>query len=200
MVNINPRPKILSTSKSKSKNTMPTSRLEEIPGEEGMMTDVIQILHEDHLKVLDLFFQFTCLADNKEKKQLVEEILQELYLHTTVEEELVYPKARKGGEDMEDMMDEAETEHHVSKVVMAELATMKPTDDLYDAKVTVLSELIRHHVREEEKEMFKKIEEAGLDVEAIGKQVLKRKEELKSTYSPDNVGEIWEELEEFKEE
>lgn len=142
--------------------------------------DIQHLLHKDHALVADLFFEFSQAEKPAEKKELVAQILSELYIHATVEEEIVYPAVRKKGEDVEDLMDEADTEHHMVKVLMAELANMEPSEKYFDAKVTVLCELVKHHVAEEEKEMFEKIEQADIDGEAVAKKVLARKEELKT--------------------
>jgi len=197
MPNINPKSTNSST-KSKHKTTASIDFRDNIS--QCMPLDVIEVLHQDHAKVEDLFFQYRFLEDSKHKKQLVEEILQELYVHATVEEELVYPQIRESydEEDVQDMMDEADTEHHVAKIVMAELAVMKPSDDHYDAKVTVLGELVKHHVGEEEKEMFKKIKESKMDLEKLGEEVLKRKQELKEESTPSDIAKIWKELKGFR--
>jgi hemerythrin superfamily protein len=139
--------------------------------------DVVQILHRDHQTVAEMFFQYTQLEEDDEKKELVAEIIKELSIHAQVEEELVYPAIR-AAEDSEDMMDEADTEHHVVKYLLAELSEMEPDDDHYDSKVTVLCELVNHHVQEEEKEIFEKLEDADLDLEELGSKVMSRKEEL----------------------
>ncbi len=199
MPTMNPKSKN-SGLKSKHKIT-PTSLVDSKDDiSELLPIDVIEILHQDHARVDNLFFQYRFLQENKDKKQLVEEILKELYVHATVEEELVYPQIRKSSEeeDVQDVMDEADTEHHVAKVVMGELAVMKPSDDHYDAKVTVLCELIKHHVGEEEKEMFKKLKESEIDLEKLGEEVLKRKKELEQESAASGIAKIWKELKEFK--
>jgi hemerythrin superfamily protein len=140
--------------------------------------DVVQILHRDHQTVAEMFFQYKQLEEDDEKKELVAEIIKELSIHAQVEEELVYPAIREAAEDSEDMMDEADTEHHVVKYLLAELSEMEPDDDHYDSKVTVLCELVNHHVQEEEKEIFEKLEDADLDLEELGSKVMSRKEEL----------------------
>ena len=143
----------------------------------AVTTDLLQVLHKDHKNVQEMFFQFTQLEDNRDKKKLVSQIITELSIHARAEEEIVYPAIRKAV-DAEDLMDEADTEHHVVKFLLAELGEMSPADDHYDAKVTVLCELVKHHVDEEEKEIFEKIKMADLDLEKLGKKVIDRKEEL----------------------
>ncbi len=140
-------------------------------------TDLLQVLHKDHKNVSELFFQFSQEDDDKEKKAIVTRIIKELTLHAKAEEDVVYPAVRDGADDAEDIMDEADTEHHVVKFLLAELSDMSPKDEYFDAKVTVLCELVKHHVEEEEKEMFDKIKDADLDLEALGQEFLDHKEE-----------------------
>ncbi len=140
--------------------------------------EVTDLLHEDHQKVRNLFFEFSAAEKSTEKQTLVKEILTELHVHSTVEEEIVYPLVKQEAEEGQELVDEAETEHRVVKFLMAELSTMKPSDDQFDAKVLVLCELVNHHIREEEKEMFKKLRESGEDLEELAEQVMARKDEL----------------------
>jgi hemerythrin superfamily protein len=146
--------------------------------------NVIQLLHDDHRKVKEMFFQYEQLKDHKDKEELVKTILKELYVHSAAEEEIVYPAVRKQAEDADCMMDEADTEHHVVKVLITELSEMKATDDHYDAKVMVLGELVDHHVKEEEKEMFHKMEEAEMDLEKLAEKVNERKMALQAEPIP----------------
>jgi hemerythrin superfamily protein len=164
-----------------NKAEKPATKQAKVDYSEG---EVQQILHEDHEKVDDLFFQFSQEDDDTAKADLVETIIKELYMHATVEEELVYPVVRKDVEDSEEMMDEADTEHSMIKVLLSQLQSMKPGDDHYDAKVTVLGELVKHHVREEEKEMFKEIHESDIGAEALGAAILLRKKELQTKAVP----------------
>jgi hypothetical protein len=144
---------------------------------EPAMPPITELLHADHQKVKDLFFKFKEAEKGAEKEKIVEKILMELFVHSTVEEELVYShvkKVKEGGE----LVDEANTEHRIVKFLMAELSEMSSKDELFDAKVTVLCELVNHHIGEEEKEMFKKLHDSGMDLEKISQRVMKRKEEL----------------------
>lgn len=150
----------------------------------AVLTDVTQVLHEDHLKVRDLFFQFKKAEESSKKEELVKQILTELHIHSTAEEEIVYPAVESEAEEGGELVDEAETEHRVVKFLMAELSEMAADDDQYDAKVLVLCELVDHHIREEEKEMFKKLRESEADLEELAQQVLEKKEELKSLPLP----------------
>jgi len=145
--------------------------------------DVTELLHKDHQKVRELFFDFTNTEDEKEKEQLVKQIITELFIHAKAEEEIVYSEVEELAEG-EDIIKEAETEHRMVKYLMAELQGMKASEELFDAKVTVLCELVNHHVREEEKEMFKKLRESDVDLEELAEKVESRKEELKSKPLP----------------
>ena len=140
--------------------------------------DVTELLHQDHMKVSELFFQFSKSEDESEKEDLVKQILTELHVHAKVEEEVVYPTVEDEAEEGEELVGEAEVEHKMIKYLMAELSQMTGDDEELDAKVTVLCELVKHHVREEEKEMFKKLRESGVDLEDLAEQAQDRKEEL----------------------
>ena len=140
--------------------------------------DAITLLTADHDKVKKLFKSFESSGSNADKKEaLVAEICTELTMHATIEEEIFYPAAREALEE-QDLLDEAEVEHASAKELIAQLEDMKPGDELYDAKVTVLGEYIDHHVKEEQEAMFPKIWKAKLDLNALGAQMKARKEEL----------------------
>ena len=152
--------------------------------------DAFELLKADHQKVKGLFRQFKQLKQDEgsgaEKTELVKEICEELKRHTQLEEELFYPAVREAisGDELEegaDLMDEALVEHAAAKDLIAQLEEMDVDDELYDAKVTVLSEQIDHHVKEEEGEMFPKAKRAKLDKQSLGAQMAARKLELKST-------------------
>jgi len=142
--------------------------------------DAIALLKADHRKVEKLFESFEKARDQQRKQSLVREICTELSIHARIEEEIFYPSC-KGKIQDESTLDEAYVEHDGAKVLIAELAQGSPQDEFYEAKVTVLSELIKHHVKEEEKRaegLFAQAREAGLDVDALGEKLLSRKEEL----------------------
>jgi hemerythrin-like domain-containing protein len=112
----------------------------------------------------------------------------ELTVHAALEEELIYPAIRSEI-DAEDLMDEAVEEHHVVHVLIAELKKMQPGDERYDAKFTVLGELCKHHIKEEEDEMLPKAEKSDIDWEELSAKVMKRKDQLmKQTASPSKNG------------
>nr|WP_246860793.1 hemerythrin domain-containing protein [Noviherbaspirillum sp. UKPF54] len=116
--------------------------------------------------------------DDESKQLLVENTCAELTIHAQVEEELFYPALREAIDDL-DLLDEAEVEHASAKQLITELAAMQPEDDLYDAKFTVLGEYVKHHIQEEEKEMFPKAKKADLDLEGLGDEIRQRKLELR---------------------
>jgi hemerythrin superfamily protein len=146
--------------------------------------DAIALLTADHREVAEMFEQFEQLGDRAttSKEKLKDKICKALIAHTTIEEEIFYPAVRAAKvEEGEDMVDEAIVEHASAKDLIKQLQEMQPDDDLYDAKVKVLSEQIEHHVKEEEKEMFPKAKKAGLDLLALGQEMALRKQELMST-------------------
>jgi hemerythrin superfamily protein len=139
--------------------------------------DAVALLKADHRAVEKLFAQFEKAKDTDRKKALADKICLELKIHTQIEEEIFYPTSREFLED-EDIVDEAVVEHAAAKELIAEIETMQPGEDLYDAKVTVLQEQIEHHVEEEETEYFPKLKKTDMDMKAIGVQLKTRKEEL----------------------
>ena len=141
--------------------------------------DAVALLKADHRKVEDLFEKFEKAKSDSVKKSLVQEICTELSVHTAIEEEIFYPACT--GKIEEDLVKEAYVEHDGAKVMIAELIASEPGDDFYDAKVKVLSEEIKHHVKEEERRsegLFAQAREAGLDMDALGEQLRARKKEL----------------------
>jgi hemerythrin superfamily protein len=154
---------------------MPTSTKKAAGG--APEQDAIAMLMADHKKVKKLFSNFDKLKEegsDVDKSALVEQICNELKIHTELEEEIFYPAVRKAIDDS-DLMDEALVEHAGAKDLIAQLEDASPDDDLYDAKVTVLGEQINHHVKEEEGEMFPKAKKAKVDTGALGATMLKRK-------------------------
>ena len=151
-------------------------------------TDAIALLKADHRKVEDLFEKFEKARDAGRKKALAQEICTELCVHTIIEEEIFYPACKGKVED--DLMDESYVEHDGAKVMIAELLAGSPDDDFYDAKMTVLSEEIKHHVKEEEKPgegVFAQAREGDLDTEALGERMAARKKELLAKFKAEGL-------------
>lgn len=115
---------------------------------EQQFTDAIALLKADHRKVEELFDQFEQTSDTSAKQKIAQQICLELKIHTLIEEEIFYPAFRGKIEDS--TLDEANVEHDGAKLLVNDISTGSAKDDFYDAKVTVLSEEIRHHVHEEE--------------------------------------------------
>ena len=141
--------------------------------------DAIALLKADHRKVEDLFEKFEAAKDSARKKALAQEICTELSVHATIEEEIFYPACKGKVED--DLLSESYVEHDGAKVMIAELLAGSPDNEFYDAKMTVLSEEIKHHVKEEEKPgegVFAQARDGGVDMDALGERMAKRKQEL----------------------
>jgi hypothetical protein len=143
--------------------------------------DAIALLKADHRVVEDLFEKYE--TARAKKADIAEQICMELTIHTMIEEEIFYPACREAGVESE-MMDEANVEHDGAKTLIAELEAGSPDDEFYDAKVKVLSEEIKHHVKEEEKRggIFSGAREAGMDLAAVGEQLAARKEALMAQF------------------
>lgn len=144
-------------------------------------TDATHILTKDHREVEALFARFEKAGGAKEKGQIADKICTELKIHAQIEEEVFYP-ALKGKID-DDLLKEAYVEHDGAKILINEILASSPDDEFFDSKVTVLKEEIEHHVKEEEKQhdnMFQQARAADVDLDALGEQMLARKEELKA--------------------
>jgi hemerythrin superfamily protein len=144
--------------------------------------DATQILTADHKKVSKIFADFEKIKDrdSEAKQQLVKKACDELTVHSQVEEELFYPALHEAlKENDQDLVDEAEVEHASIKQLIETLKTCDPEDRLYDANVTVLSEYVKHHVKEEQDEIFPKARKAkDLDLNQIGEEITARKMQL----------------------
>ena len=139
---------------------------------------VLDMLADDHKKVQKMFRQFEKMRDDMAAKQeLVEKCCAELTVHAQLEEELFYPALRDSIKQV-DLLLEAQVEHDSAKQLIEELSSMRPDDELYDAKFTVLGEYVKHHIEEEEKQIFPKAKRAGLDLEAMAEEAQERKLEM----------------------
>jgi hemerythrin superfamily protein len=142
--------------------------------------DAIRLLKADHRQVEQWFGQFEKTRSSARKADLASKICQALTVHTQIEEELFYP-AFIGATDDKDTHHEAIVEHAGAKDLIRQIQSSDPEDDYYDAKVKVLSEMIKHHVKEEEQRggMFAEAKQSDMDLRALGEQLLTRKRELK---------------------
>jgi hypothetical protein len=150
--------------------------------------DAIALLKADHRKVEELFASFEAAKGDGRKKALAEQICLELTVHTKIEEDVFYPACEGAVE--EDLLNEAYVEHDGAKVLIAEIEAGGPDDEFYDAKVKVLSEMIEHHVEEEEKRvegMFAQARKAGLDMDDLGQKMADEKARLIAAYKSGGV-------------
>jgi hemerythrin superfamily protein len=143
------------------------------------LPDAIVLLKNDHKTVEKLFKQFEKAGDNahKTKRDIVDKIIEELSIHAAIEEQHFYPTIREKAPDISDDVLEGLEEHHLVKWTLSELTNMSPQAERFDAKVTVLIEMVRHHVEEEEGDMFPKVREAmgRKDLQELGDTMEKAK-------------------------
>jgi len=146
--------------------------------------DAITLLRDDHQKVRKLFREFEGAGESasSERRRIVDQILEELTVHTFIEEQLFYPAVEQlqnggKGETPEDLVKEAEEEHAQVKRLLAELETMDPEEDTFDAKVTVVIDDVTHHADEEENEMFPKVRDlmGRNELQELGRRMLELK-------------------------
>ena len=141
--------------------------------------DAIKLLEADHKVVSTLFKDYDNTESAAKKAKLSEQICLALKVHTQIEEEIFYPASREALKaNQEEMVDEAVVEHASAKALITEIEQMEVGEDLYDAKVKVLGELIEHHVGEEEKEYFPACRKTDMDMTALGSRMAARKDEL----------------------
>ena len=150
--------------------------------------NAIDLLKRDHDDVDKLFADYEDSKDGsgQQKKAIVARICEALTVHARIEEEIFYPAARRAldKDEGKDLIDEAAVEHQTLKDLIARLEEAPLSDPLYDAGVKVLSEYVKHHVKEEENELFPKCKASGMDLEAIGAELTARKEELTKSGTP----------------
>jgi hemerythrin-like domain-containing protein len=143
--------------------------------------DAIKLLKADHKEVADMVEKFENGRLSKDRKvAIAKQICMALTVHAQIEEEIFYPAAREASiRDGEDLLDEAEVEHGSIKELVSAIENASPDDDeLFDARVKVLGEYVKHHVKEEENELFPKVRKSDMDLEEIGAQLSARKQEL----------------------
>ncbi|MEA3139911.1 MAG: hypothetical protein QOK23_2080 [Gammaproteobacteria bacterium] len=143
--------------------------------------DAVALLKADHRQVEDWFDQFSKSRSDSKKEALAAQICSALKAHTTIEEEIFYPAFLAATSD-KDMHHEAIVEHDGAKTLIAQIEGMSAADDYFDAKVTVLSEMIKHHVKEEEQPggMFAEAKKSDMDLKALGEKMLARKATLQA--------------------
>lgn len=141
-------------------------------------------LRAGHKRVNALFEQYEKSRSTAKKKRIVTDICRELSVHAKAEREIFYPAVKAALKDKE-MVPEATVEHATLKELMAQVEGKDPDGEMFDAKIKVLCEYVRHHVKEEETEMFPKARKTKLDMQALGAQIAARKEEPRAAWVPD---------------
>jgi hemerythrin superfamily protein len=137
----------------------------------------LALLRFDHARVDKLFKEFERSGDPDEKQALANTICAELTVHTAIEEEIFYPAARAALDDLE-TLNTAAVEHASAKELIGQIVDGSPRDDLWEAKVLVLGEYIKHHVKEEEEDLFPRVKLSDMDLESLGEEMQARKDEL----------------------
>ena len=135
------------------------------------------MLRADHKRVSDLFAQYEKTRSVPKKKEIVSQICTELSVHAEVEEEIFYPAVKQALKDKE-LVPEATVEHATLKDLIAQVKGVEPDGEMFDAKIKVLSEYVKHHVKEEQNEIFPKAKMTALDMNELGAQMAARKKEL----------------------
>jgi hemerythrin superfamily protein len=169
----------MATASTKTSNAAPSRKTS--ASKPPVAPDAIALLKADHKLVAGLYEQYEKTRSTAKKKTLVATICKELGIHAKAEEEIFYPAVKAALKDKE-MVPEATVEHASLKELMAQVDGKEPDGELFDAKIKVLSEYTKHHVKEEETEMFPKARKTKLDMKALGAQIAARKEELKASW------------------
>jgi hemerythrin-like domain-containing protein len=162
----------MTSTKAPSKSTASTHTHKSKPAQ-----DAITLLREDHDAVSDLFAEYEETHSAPTRKALVAEICTALSVHAQIEEEIFYPAVKRALKDKL-LVPEATVEHAGMKDLIAQLQDVEPDGEMYDAKVQVLSEYVKHHVKEEQTEMFPKAQSSSLDLMDLGAQLAARKADL----------------------
>ncbi len=149
--------------------------------------NAVDLLKADHRKVEDLFESYESAKGAARKKALATQICTELMIHATIEEEIFYPAC--SGEVEDDIIHEAYVEHDGAKVLIAEIIASEPGQEFYDAKIKVLSEEIKHHVKEEEQRdgLFAQAKKAGIDLDELGERLMARKRALTEKFRSEGL-------------
>ena len=153
-----------------ARSTTTSSRSSDAP------RDAIALLKQDHRTVSALFEEFE-KAEEEEQSAIAQRVCQLLTVHATIEEEILYPAAKEAfaDEEEEDLVNEAEVEHGSAKELIAKIEGMSSDDEHFKATVKVLGEYIKHHVKEEENELFPKLKKTELDLKELGGRLSERK-------------------------
>jgi hemerythrin superfamily protein len=176
---------------AKRKTTARAKRAKSTRRAGSAQQDAIALLKADHRQVESWFEQFEKSRSEAKKAELAQKICEALTVHTTIEEEIFYPAFYEATQE-KSIHHEAEVEHDGAKKLIAKIKSSGSEDDYFDARVTVLSEMIKHHVREEEQRdgMFAKARQADMDLRSLGEQLAARKAQLMGGGESDEDGGI----------
>ncbi len=163
-----------STTTTARKSTTPSTTS---PARGARASEATAMLRADHKRVSELFDKFESARTALQKKRIVAEICKELTIHAMIEEEIFYPAFKAALKDKE-LVPEANVEHASVKDLIAQVQDAEPDGEMYDARVKVMGEFVKHHVKEEQNEMFPKAKQTKLDLVALGAQMAERKAEL----------------------
>ena len=168
--------KVNRTAERKSSRSQSSSRNKE---RQQAARNAFDVLEEDHREVEEWFDEYDELKDSDEdrKAALAEKICLALKVHAQIEEEIFYPQAREASHD-NDLLDEALVEHSTVKNLIGEIEAIEVGEELYDAKIRVLGEMVKQHIKEEEEELFPELQSSKMDLGAVGKKLAERKREL----------------------
>lgn len=146
--------------------------------------DAIDLLKQDHRKVEALFKEFRSADDKRTQQSLARQICAELDVHAKVEEKIFYTTAKRDAPESADDVNEGIVEHEGIKRLVKQLSTMAASDEMFESRMTVLEEYVKHHVKEEESAMFPKIVESNLDLKVLGKKIVNEKHKLQAASKP----------------
>jgi hemerythrin superfamily protein len=144
---------------------------------QGASPSALELLEQDHREVEEWFEEYNQLRDDNRKGALAKKICLALKVHAQIEEDIFYPQARAATKD-NNLLDEAAVEHATVKHLIGEIEVMEVGEELYDAKIRVLGEMVKHHIKEEEEELFPELVLAKIDLDAVGRELAERKKEL----------------------
>src|SRR5690606_21499366 len=169
--------KILRKQKENSMATATATKKKPETKKTSKAVEAIKLLRADHRLVNGLFEEYENTTSVKKKRELVAQICTELTVHAQIEEEIFYPAVKQALKDKE-LIPEATVEHNTLKQLIAEVEGKEPDGEMFDARIKVMSEYVKHHVKEEQTEIFPKAKTTKLDMEELGALLMERKEEL----------------------
>jgi len=149
----------------------------------GTALDATEFLTAEHAAVSTLFAEFEKMPSPAEKKRLADQICTELSVHAQIEEEIFYPAVKLALKDKE-LIPEARVEHAALKALIMQVEGVKTEDEMFDARIKVMFEYVKHHVALEQNEMFPKAKSTSLNMEVLGAKLSKRKTELLAQRHP----------------